>query len=203
MPDICHCIDVFRGNGLLEPHEPKRLQRLCYFLSGRRVVATVHVASQVHVRRNRFAYVGDPLDHAIDLAVAGRPIDGVETSWIARIVEVDLHRGEALILDPWKLTVGFGADRNIHVRIAVNAYLVAELSAHELIDRESEGLAGEIPEGDFQTRQRGNVLPTLRSREDSQGADSLPDGFYVERITPDEHAAPASNQRSGSDGRIG
>jgi hypothetical protein len=90
----------------------------------------------------------------------------IEARGICRVVEVDLHRRKALILDPWKLPVRLFPNRNVHIRVAIDANLLAELSAHELVDGQFQSLAGKIPQRNFDARQSRDVLPALCAGED-------------------------------------
>ena len=133
MPDVRHRIDVFGWNRLFKPHQPERLQGLRDFLSGRSIVAAMHVAGKVHVGRNGLAHVRNPLHHAINLAVARRPVNLIEARGIAGIVKVDLHRREALILDPCELRVRLRSGRVVDIRVAIDPNFIAEPSAHKLV----------------------------------------------------------------------
>ena len=80
--------------------------------------------------------------------------------------------------------------------IAVDAHAVAHSAAEQLIDRDAQGFAGDVPQGDFDGGERGDVLAALRAGEHSGGADSLERGLDVERVLADEH--PRNDRISGT-----
>jgi hypothetical protein len=78
--------------------------------------------------------VADLPHHAVDLAVAGGSLHAVETGWIAGIVDVHLGRGEADVLNPGQLAVGFGAHHVVHVGVAIHLDTITEFAVHQLVD---------------------------------------------------------------------
>jgi len=69
-------------------------------------------------------------------------------------------------------------------RVAIDADSVADLAAEQLVDGQAEGLAGEVPERDFDGAEGGDVLSRLGAGEDARGADRLPERFDVEGSCP-------------------
>ena len=111
----------------------------------------MHVARKVHVGRNGFAHMRNPLHHAVNLAVAGSPVDLVEARRIGGVVKINLHRRKSLSLDPRQLPVRLFPNRHVHVRVAIDANLLAEFPAQKLVDRQFQRFAGKIPQRDFKT----------------------------------------------------
>ena len=77
--------------------------------------------------------------------------------------------------------------------IAVDAHALADLAAQQLIHGQAQRLTRDVPERDFDGRQRGDVLAGLRAGEDAGGADAFEGGLDIERILADEQA----RRRSG------
>src|SRR5580658_2003434 len=69
MPDIGHRVDVFGRYRLLEPHQAEGLERFRDLLARCGVVTPMHIAGERHVGWDSVVHTGNPLDHAINLAV--------------------------------------------------------------------------------------------------------------------------------------
>ena len=134
MADVGHGVNVFWRYRFFQPEQAERLKLFCYSLCCPRVVAAMHVASEFHLFGNGFAHMLDPAHHPVNLGVVGSPVHPVEAVRIGRIIQVNLHGGETLILDPWKLTVGLRPRGILHIGVAIDPHLVAEFSAQELIN---------------------------------------------------------------------
>ncbi len=116
----------------------------------------------------------EALDLAADVAV------GVD-------VHVDLQRGEA----PFQHVVHHRADLvEVHARldlaVGVDADLVAELAAHQFVDRHAQRLALEIPERDLDAGQRRDQRAARAAVEDMRPAHLLKDGVDGKRVAADE-----------------
>src|SRR5690349_11997618 len=129
MADVSHGINVFWRYRLFQPEQAERLELFCDSLRRVKVVAAMHVARELHFFGNGFAHMLDPSHHAIDLSVDGVPVHTIEAIGVSRTIEVNLHGGEALILDPWKLSIRLWTQRILHIRVAIDAHFVAEFSA--------------------------------------------------------------------------
>ena len=105
MPNIRHGVNIFRWHGFLQPQKFVGFKLFGDSLSGGGIVAAMHVASQVHLLRNGRAHMVNPAHHAINFPIAGGPVDLVEAGGVGCVIQVDLHRGEALLPDPGKLAV--------------------------------------------------------------------------------------------------
>ena len=90
-------IDVFRRHGLLQPHQIQRLHAFGHLLPGRKVVAGVHVGADVDVGPHGLPRRGQLIDHALDFRRAGRPVELVVLVGIVPLVQIELHRGVAVL----------------------------------------------------------------------------------------------------------
>src|ERR1019366_5628858 len=72
--------------------------------------------------------------------------------------------------------------------IAVNAYAFADLATQQLIHGQSQGLTRNVPERDFDRRQRGDILAGLRAGKDAGGADAFESSLDIERVLANQHA---------------
>ena len=108
---------------------------------------------------------------------------------VVAVVDVDLHRGEAHVADAAELLLRLRVVRVLRLRVAVDADLVAHLAAEQLVDGQTERLAGQVPERDLDARQGRDVLPGLRPREDAERADALEERVDVERVLADRACA--------------
>ena len=102
-------------------------------------------------------------------------------------VEIDLERGEAGFehLVDHRLDLGHvHAGRDLAV--AVDADLVAELAAQQLVDRHLQRLALQIPERDLDAGQRGDQRAGEAALEDEAAAQFLEDRVDGEGIAADQ-----------------
>src|ERR1035437_7823208 len=146
--------------------------------------------------------MGNPLDHSVDLTVAGGPVHRVEACRIFGFIKVDLHRREAFVLDPWKLPVALWPDWVVHIGVAVDADLIAELPTKQLIYRKPQRFPREIPKCNLNTSESSNVLSPLCTCKYSRRPNSLPDSLNVEGILPHQHPPPIVHQGSSANRRI-
>jgi hypothetical protein len=136
--------------------------------------------------RERFAHVPDLVDHVIDLGVVRGPVHTVETRRVRGLVDVDFGHREVVVDDLADVLPGLRVLAGVGAAVAVHANPVAELSAHQLVNRHIQGLAGEIPQGNFHRGQGRYVLAGLGTAEDSARPDSLPDALDVQRALADQ-----------------
>src|SRR5436309_16054357 len=106
MADVSHGINVLWRYRFFQPEQAERLEFFCDALRGAKIVAAMHVTRELHFFRNGFAHMFDPANHAINLSIVRGPVHPIEAIGVSRIIEVNLHSGEALILDPWKFSIG-------------------------------------------------------------------------------------------------
>ena len=101
------------------------------------------------------------------------------------LIQVELDRGIA-VLDGLGRRRGEllrrGQPRLIERRVAVDADLVAELPAEQLIHRHVQRLAGQIPQRRFHGRQHRHEDARLRAAEDAALPHLLEDPVHVERV---------------------
>ena len=83
-------------------------------------------------------------------------------------------------------SLALGSLRSLVAGVAVDPDPVAHLAAQQLIDRQAEGFAGQIPERDLDRGERGDVLAGLRAGEDAGGANPLEERVDVQRILADQ-----------------
>ena len=129
--------------------------------AGKRVADVVHVVDGV---------AGAPLFEGLDRAAAG--VDAVAFERAGRghdragdirdlhQAQVHLEEGEAELHALLEALAGLGAARHARVGVAIDAHLVAEPAAEHLVDRHAIGLAGEVPERDFDRRDAA-ALPAV------------------------------------------
>ena len=114
---------------------------------------------------------------------------------VAGIVDVDLGRGEAQVDDLRDELAGFGIVAAVGARVAVDAHAVAHPAAEQLIDRDLQGLARQVPERDLDRAERGHILAGLRAGEDPGRAQPLEDGVDVQGVLADERIAESRDDR--------
>jgi hypothetical protein len=109
----------------------------------------------------------DPFHHAVYFCVVSGPICSVEAVGIVKLIQVNLHGGEALVFNPRKLLVRLRPQRIVHIRVAIDSNFVAELSTEELIGRQSQSLPRQIPQSDLKAGKRCHILAALRTCKNS------------------------------------
>ena len=175
------------GHRLLEPHQVEGLHGLRDLVPGLLVEAAVAVDADVHVGADRGPHPGDLRHHPLELGEAHAPVVAVELPRVGRVVDVELDRGEAVLLDvllrPTAHLLGLEAASR---RVAVHPDLVPELAAEKLVDGEPEGLAGEVPQRRLERRHHADVHAALRALEEPAAAHVLLEPVDVERVLADQ-----------------
>jgi hypothetical protein len=122
----------------------------------------------------------------VDLVVIGGPIHAVEARRIGRIVDIDLRRGEAHVLNFFdaRHRLLIAGDHLARAGIAIHADPVAHLAAQQLVHRQPGRLAGDIPKRRLDGRQGGDVLPALRAGEYAGGTDPFEGRLHIQRVLP-------------------
>src|ERR1035437_1850232 len=201
LPHIAHGVDVFRRHRLLQPRQAERLQFLGHTLGGAEIVPAVHVDRQFDFLRQRFAHEPYLVDHVIDLGVVRGPVHTVESGGIHRLIDIDFGHCEVVLDDLIYVGLGLRVLAVVGAAVAVDANPVAEFPSHQLIDGHIEGLAGEVPQGNFDCGQGSNVLAGLCATKDAARPDALPDALAVARDLAQQSAKKTLNKgRSAADG---
>ena len=145
------------------------------------------------------------IDHALHFRRARRPVELIVLVGIGGLIQVELdggiavidglrrHRGELL---------GRGQPRLIQRRVAVDADLVAELPAEQLIHRHVQRLAGQIPQRRFHGRQHRHEDARLCAAEDAALPHLLEDPMHVERVLAANPLTEALDEVVGAADRI-
>jgi hypothetical protein len=195
--NLAHGVDVLGRHRFLEPQQLEVLDFLGDALTGGGVVARVHIHGEVDVLGIVLAREGDLGQHVIDLGVVGGPVDAIEARRVGGIVDIDLGGGETQLLNLLNPREGalVAGDHLPVAGIAVDAYAVPHLAAHQLIHRHTQRLAGNVPERRFDGRQGGDILPGLRAGEDARGADALKGGLNVQGILANQQPSERADQR--------
>jgi hypothetical protein len=158
-------------------------------MAGLLVETAVAVDADVDVGPHRLADGGDLGHHPVQLGDADAPVVAVELSRVPGVVDVELHRGEAVLLDvllrpaPHLRGVETAAGG-----VAVDAYLVAELAPEELIHGQTEGLSDQVPERRLEGGHHADVHAGLGALEEPAPAHLLLEPVDVERAPADEVA---------------
>jgi len=184
LSDVAQGVDVFWRDRLFEPEDAEGFDFDGDALAGGGVVTAVYVNGEVDARADGIADEGHLFHHAVDFAVRGGPVDPVEACRIGGLIDVDRERGGAHLFDLFQAGRRFRVVRMVVGRVAIDADSVADLAAEQLVDGQAEGLAGEVPERDFDGAEGGDVLSRLGAGEDARGADRLPERFDVEGSCP-------------------
>ena len=127
---------------------------------------------------------GQLIDHALDFGRTGGPVELIVLVGIVALIQVELHRGVAVLLR-------FGGPVGEHLRrrqplliqrgVEVEADAIAEFSAKQLVHRHVQRLAREIPQRRFHRREHRDVDAGLRAPEDAALANLLEQPMHVER----------------------
>src|SRR5690606_37943899 len=95
---------------------------------------------------------GDLIDHPLYLGRAGGPVVSVVLVMIVELVQVEFYRSKAHLLCPlsvFRKILGRGEAGLIERGVAIHAYLVAELTAKQLINRDVQCFPRKIPQRRF------------------------------------------------------
>jgi hypothetical protein len=155
----------------------------------------VQVAGNLDILAGRLDHHFCQLDHPVMLPLVGSHVELVllvpaclaAGMAIGADVEIDLERAEA----GFQHLVHFALDlihvhAGRHFAVAINADVVAELAAHQLIDRHLERLALEIPQRDLDAGQRGDQRPGKAALEHQAAADVLENGVDGKGVATDQ-----------------
>ena len=124
------------------------------------IVAPVQVDGQVHMRSDGLANGVGLIDHDFQLSGRYGPVPSVRFVRIAGVVQVKFNGGKALGTGLFGalLAVGHGA-------VYIQAHAVAKLSAQEPVYRHALRFAGQVPQGDLQSRQSGDASSAIPPRK--------------------------------------
>jgi hypothetical protein len=163
----------------------------------------VHVDGQRHLVADRGPDRLDLADHPVDLA----PVEGAVPVVVAQaavdVIHIELQRrephperpvGHGLEVGPALRRRGVGqlgqvVSRRVHragVAVGVEAHLLSEGPAEELVDRDAVQLAGEVPQRHLQARDRSHHGAALAPGEDVPAAHLLGQPVHVAGVFPDQ-----------------
>ena len=158
----------------------------------------MHIARDVdRVAGGRLHHLGE-MHHAVVLPLAGGVVEGIFDEVldfalavaVGADVEVDLERGEPRLedlVDDLLAFVEVHAGRDFTV--GVDANLVAELAAKQLVDRGVQRLAFEIPKRDLDAGQRCDQRAGKAAFEDAGAPQLLEKRIDRERVAADQFRA--------------
>ncbi len=121
--------------------------------------------------------------NAVGLEGSRRRHDGAGDIGDLHQAEVHLEEGEAQVHPRLQSPARLGATGPFGISIAIEAHLVAELAAQHLVDRDSIGLAGKIPQSDLDTRDPA-ALPSVTA----ELLDAAEQAIDVARILAEQSA---------------
>ena len=193
--DLAHGVDVLGRHRLLEPHQLQGLEVLREADGAVLVEPRVQVGGDVDLGPRRLDHHLGEAHHAVVLPAVGGHVEGVldvvlglaAGVAVGADVEVDLERGEAglqHLVDHLPDLAHVHAGRDLAV--AIDADVVAEPAAQELVDRRLQRLALQIPERDLDAGERGDQRAGEAALEDEAAPDVLEDGVDGEGVAAGE-----------------
>ena len=116
---------------------------------------------------------------------------------MAKVVDVEFERGEALLHHPprpRRATLRRARGIVAIAAVGIEADAVAELAAEQPVEGLARGLRRKVPQRDLDAAQRDQEDAALRAREDMIAAELLPAIFDIARILADQFGFQFRNQ---------